>query len=195
MPYATVADVRAAIPTPATDADIQAAIDYATAQINARTGRTFGQTVGQVKVFDVRGSFVPLYSDYKAVTAVSVGNRVLPTSAYEQQPYGLRLNGYVAPGSTVTISATFGEPVSPLLTRATVLLAADRLKVTNPYGDTSGAAASVVPDLPPNVSSFSVEGLSVSFDNTQGPSSSAGTGNSEVDSILALLSRNRVGFV
>jgi hypothetical protein len=108
-------------------------------------------------VEDVRGDHVPLVPPFSEVTAVVVDGFELPAEAYRVTPHGIRLYGYggFGLGRGTTITASFGAAVPETIKQATVLLAVDLLD-----DDGDGLIPS---NLPANVESFSVDGLSVTF--------------------------------
>lgn len=195
MAYAVIADVRAAAPTlSATDDEITAALAMAEALVNARAGRSFGPvTATAVTVSDVRTTFVVLDLPFTNVTAVSSDTYVFPASSYVVEPWGirfltpLRLDSY-GRGPEVTVTATFSSPVSLLIKRATVLLALAELNFSTSTADT------VLPDLPANVKSFAVEGLSVTLADAQSAGRTT-TGDVTADRLIDLALGNNSGVV
>lgn len=204
--YASVPDVRAVYASDDSDEFIAAAIAYASALVDARAGRSFyplteqkvfGQTSGTI-VLDVPGT----------VTEVEVNSSVISADAYEVDPSGV-VRFRAEPGGiyydttrpltvepirfeghpfTVTVRGAFGQ-VSPLIKEATVLLAVARL------GGQASGGAGVIPDLPANVTSFSVEGLSASFSNASSSTTTGkvSTGNATADRLIDLVALRPIG--
>jgi len=200
MAYATIADVRNAQSVMANDADIQVALDHASASVDAKTGRKWGQAISTRTVDDVRTDAI-VVGPVASVTELRVGASVISPGAYEVRPWGIRLRGGAfwwggvsgtISGATVTITGNFGEATPELVKEATILLAIDRLGGTTTTTTTTDSA---IPDLPSNVRSFSVEGLSVAFADSGTTTVGNGTGNDEADRLLALLSQDTGGVV
>lgn len=200
MPYATVSDVNAKLPegTYFLDAEVEAAIVYAEALITARAGRSFGQ-VSEQTIYDVRSDSV-VFPLSGSVDNVFVGETSIPFDSISIMPWGIRFHAppggawfhptrplTVEPirswwsngrGVTVRVVGTFGEAVSPLIKKATVLLALDELGVTS--------TDAVIGDLPTNVRALSVEGLSVTMAGEADESGSTSTGNATADRLIDL---------
>lgn len=201
--YATLADVQAKLTQEQDypDNEITAALSYATALIDARTGTHFG-IITQQMIYDVRTDSAVLNTS-GTVTSVSIGATVLPSTSYQVMPWGIRFYaptggawintahpytvepvrswwGSGGRGVTLTVNGSFGEPVNPLIKKATVLLAIDEL--TEGEVETS----SIIGDLPNDVRSFSVEGLSVTLAGQIDASGATSTGNSTADRLVDL---------
>jgi hypothetical protein len=123
--YAPVAELKAYDSSvTASDGEIQAALDFATALATARARRTFSvATATAVTVNDVRTRNVVVDLPFANVTAVAVDGDELPTSCYVVEPWGIRLlsgpridfDGY---GPSVepwggTVALTEGKQIPP----------------------------------------------------------------------------------
>jgi hypothetical protein len=193
--YASVADLKAYDSSvTGSDGEIQAALDFATALVTARARRTFAAaSATAVTAHDVRTRNVVVDLPFSNVTAVAVDGHELPSSSYVVEPWGIRLlsapriafDGY---GSSVTVTATFISVVPELIKRATILLALVDLN----GGSSSGN--SVLPELPANVKSFSVEGLSVTLADGSG-TGRIPTGDAEADRLIDLVMETESGVV
>lgn len=187
MSYATVADVREQFTGLASDEMVQAAIDYAEALVNAQTGQSWSaEGTRTVEVYDVRNEIVLLPEPFDTVTEVTVDTGVLHPSAYAVRPWGIELKypyrtgGFR--GNTVSVTATFGGTAPAIVREATVLLAVDRL---NSLNSSTANTTGPLGELPSNVRSFSVEGLSMTLDDSGTASTGTSTGNVRADELLA----------
>ncbi len=192
MAYATIADIRErGIDDPPSDYTVQQALDLATALVNARAGRSWGGSFTSYTVYDMRGDTAVIHAPFTSVTSVEVDGKTVDPDEYEVLPFGIRFHwkswiDTLGRGVTVKVNATFPAAIPALAKEATMLLALDRLTGDNEVGGT------VIPELPENVQSFSVEGLSVtrvsgasaiSTTSTQRPS----TGNYQADRLIDLI--------
>lgn len=178
----------------ASDGQIQAALDFATALVTARARRTFAAaSATAVTVHDVRTRNVVVDLPFSNVTAVAVDGHELPSSSYTVELWGIRLlsgprvdcEGF---GPDVAVTATFTSVVPELIKRSTILLALDELNAGT--SDTG----SVLPKLAGKLKSFSVEGLSATA--AAGPGDDrVSTGNDDADRLIDLAMGTESGVV
>jgi len=182
--YVSVEDFQAATGSTADEELIEAAILYAQALIDARARRSFGNEAPQsVTVYDVRGDSVILGYTYTTIESVEVDGVEFGSTYYEELPFGIRFKTEFLPrfngrGPSVTVTADFADEAVPLLIKqATIVLANETLNGSLSDG--------VIPTLPADIKSFSVEGLSITRDSTGTVfGSPPSTRNAEADNLV-----------